>query len=38
MSNPEAIEYIKTTKNTIDELRRISLREQLDEEPNSKRL
>ena len=25
MSNPEAIEYIKTTKNTMDELRQISL-------------
>lgn len=38
MSNPEAIEYIKTTKNTMDELRKSPLREQLGEESNSKKL
>ena len=38
MSNPEAIEYIKTTKNTMDELRQIPLREQLYEESNNKKL
>ena len=38
MSNPEAIEYIKTTKNAMDELTKTPLREQLDERSNSKRL
>ena len=38
MSNPEAIEYIKTTKNTMDELTQIPLREQLDERSNSNKL
>lgn len=38
MSNPEVIEYIKITKNTMDELIQIPLREQLDEESNSKKL